>query len=322
MYFRHNLAIIIPAYKKNFFDKALRSLAEQTNKNFTVYIGDDASADNLREIADHYSAQLNICYHRFPNNIGAKHLVNQWNRCVALAKNEKWLWLFSDDDIADSNCVEVFYNTIEKDKASFDVYRFNTRIINDYDEVTASTFESPFVDSSYNMAKEILYGNRGNAMPDHIFSRAVYEKYNGFVYTDYAQAADWATSILFSSEKGICTMPGAKVNWRLGSYNITGFTDQKKAGMIKGHLQFLNWALRHFNYLEKDERADELIEIKKALAFNMNHILFSHYKAVYYSNFTGTFRFLYKLHDSGAKALYSTLRLYYNLKFNFAFRMR
>ncbi len=190
--------------------------------------GDDCSPDDLKTICDVYADKLQIVYHRFDNNIGAKRLVHQWNRCVALTKNEQWIWLFSDDDVADNNCVEVFYNTIKQDNAAFDVYRFNTRIINDSNEVMVSTFESPFIDSSYNMAKEILYGNRGNAMPDHIFSRAVYEKYNGFVYTDYAQAADWASSILFSQQKGICTMSQAKVSWRLGSYNITGVNESKK----------------------------------------------------------------------------------------------
>jgi glycosyltransferase involved in cell wall biosynthesis len=317
-----DLAIIIPAYKKTFFDQSLRSLANQTNKIFTVYVGDDCSPDDLKSVCDAYAGVLQIAYHRFENNVGAKHLVNQWNRCVALTKNEEWLWLFSDDDVADNNCVEIFYNTIKQDNAAFDVYRFNTRIINDADEVLVATFESPFIDSSYNMAKEILYGNRGNAMPDHIFSRAVYKKYKGFVYTDYAQAADWASSILFSHQKGICTMPQAKVNWRLGSHNITGLTTQKKVGMIKGHLQFLNWALNHFMYLQQEQKALEFIEIKKALAFNLQHILFSHYKALYYSNLKDVYRFLYKLYNSSTKALYHTTRLYYNLNLNPAFRQR
>jgi glycosyltransferase involved in cell wall biosynthesis len=318
----HDLAIVIPAYKKTFFDQSLRSLANQTNKNFTVYVGDDCSPDDLKTICDAYADKLQIVYHRFNSNIGAKHLVNQWKRCIALTKDEEWLWLFSDDDVADNNCVEIFYKTIKQDNEAFDVYRFNTRIINDANEVMVSTFESPFIDSSYNMAKEILYDNRGNAMPDHIFSRAVYDKYNGFVYTDYAQAADWASSILFSHQKGICTMPLAKVNWRLGSYNITGLTTQKKLGMIKGHLQFLNWALNHFTYLQQEQKALEFIEIKKALAFNLNHILFSHYKAVYYSNLKNIYKLLHKVYNSSAKALYSTLRLYYNLNLNPVFRQR
>src|SRR5690349_7148370 len=103
------LAVIIPAYKLAFFDKALSSLAYQTNKNFTVYIGDDCSPEDLEEITEKYKSQLDIHYTRFKNNIGAKYLVYHWNRCIQLTRGEPWLWLFSDDDIADANCVETFY---------------------------------------------------------------------------------------------------------------------------------------------------------------------------------------------------------------------
>ena len=36
-----NLAIIIPAYKGAYLKRTLDSLVQQTNKNFSVYIGDD-----------------------------------------------------------------------------------------------------------------------------------------------------------------------------------------------------------------------------------------------------------------------------------------
>ena len=40
------LAIIIPYYKIVFFEETLKSLSEQTDKRFKVYIGDDASPEN------------------------------------------------------------------------------------------------------------------------------------------------------------------------------------------------------------------------------------------------------------------------------------
>ncbi len=65
-----------------------------------------------------------------------------------------------------------------------------------------------------------------------------------------------------------------------------------------------------------------LLRTKKALDFNLNHILFSHYKVLYYSNLKCIYRLLSKLYNSSAKALYNTIRLYYNLNFNPAFRRR
>ena len=40
------LAIVIPYYKLTFFEATLQSLADQTDKRFMVYIGDDASLES------------------------------------------------------------------------------------------------------------------------------------------------------------------------------------------------------------------------------------------------------------------------------------
>ena len=300
------LAVIIPAYKATFFDKALQSISNQTDKNFTVYICDDTSTEDLEDIAKQYKTKQDINYNRFKNNIGAKYLVHQWNRCIHLRKGEPWFWLFSDDDIADANCVETFYRTIAEDNNKFDVYRFDTRIIDEHDDVLGDSPESPFVDPTYNMAVEILIGKRGNSMPDHIFSRYIIEKNEGFVYTDYAQAADWATSILFSSEKGICTMKEAKLNWRVSNQNISGTARRNRRNLLKGHLQFLNWVLNHFSNLGNGHGYKQ---VRDASVWNLSHVVNTHYKGLSIYNFTDVYIF-YKKILNPLKAFRKTLRLY------------
>lgn len=308
----NDLAIVIPAYKNAFLNESLRSLANQTNKNFNIYIGDDCSPYSLKKIVDKYNGVLPINYHRFENNIGAKHLVKQWNRCIELTKDESWLWLFSDDDIADADCVQAFYETRQKDNGSFDVYRFNTRILNNNNGDITDTPESPFIDSSYNMAIEILKGNRGNSMPDHIFSRAVYNKYGGFVCTDYAQAADWATSILFSSEKGICTIHGPKINWRISNQNISGLAAKNKKVLLKGYLQFLEWILNHFKHRDDTLKYKNIVEVSKA---NLLTIINTHYKGLALCSILDVYCF-YKKNYKPNKPLLHTLRLYFRKRFN------
>lgn len=46
----NKLAIVMPAYKARFLRQALESIAQQTDKRFTVYVGDDASPDDIKEI--------------------------------------------------------------------------------------------------------------------------------------------------------------------------------------------------------------------------------------------------------------------------------
>lgn len=306
------LAVIIPAYKHEFFDKALQSLANQTNKSFNIYIGDDCSPFDLKSIVDKHTNQLNISYTRFTNNIGAKNLVHQWNRCVKLTKTERWLWLFSDDDIADANCVEVFFKTVEADNKQFDVYRFDTRVIDKDDRLIGNNPESPFVERSFDMALEILKFNRGNSMPDHIFSREVYEQFNGFVYTEYAQGADWATSILFSSIKGICTMNGAKVSWRLSDQNISGQAS-KKNEMLRGYLQFLIWTDKNFYNLKyKNTGCYKILQTN--INLSLVQVIHRHYKKLSLYMFKEIFDY-YKNKHTTINSFLLSLFLYATIKY-------
>ena len=110
-----SLAIIIPAYKDTYLRETLDSLVSQTINDFVVYIGDDCSPYNLKSIVNEYECKLNIVYVRFDNNLGGQSLVAQWNRCVAMSK-EKYIWLFSDDDLLPPNAVERFWNFEESHK--------------------------------------------------------------------------------------------------------------------------------------------------------------------------------------------------------------
>ena len=276
----HDLAIIIPAYKEAYFELALQSLASQTCKNFNLYIGDDASPADLKTIAGRFSNFLDISYTRFDNNIGAKNLVNQWARSVALSKNEKWVWLFSDDDIADPTCVEDFYRIAGRNKDRFDVYRFNTCVIDKQGSIMYDTPVGPTEETSEQMAYNLLMGERGNSMPDHIFTREVYRQNGGFVFTDYAQGADWATSILFSQKKGLAIIPGSKIYWRYSGINISSSAAGKRNQAVKGHMQFLGWVLQHFDYLKKTQTGISYDMFKTGIRTNIRNVFTHHYRGL------------------------------------------
>jgi glycosyltransferase involved in cell wall biosynthesis len=270
-----SIAIIIPAYKKAYFDKALQSLADQTVKKFTVYIGDDCSPEDLVSIVDRYRDKICIVYHRFDKNLGSVNIVEQWERCINLSKQEQWIWLFSDDDVADSKCIEDFHRISALKQ--FDVYRFNTSVIDANDKIIYDHVGSPEVESSAEMAYWLLKGKRGNSMPDHIFSRHIYNKHK-LVNTAYAQAADWATSIQFSKEKGMCTIPNSRLFWRYSGNNISSIASSKRSKMVHGHIQFIEWTKKHFEYLKTDYIDISYGMMMDALRSNLTHILITHYK--------------------------------------------
>lgn len=305
-----SLAIIIPAYKKQFFAKALESLANQTNKNFTLYIGDDHSPFDLQSIVDNYRDKIAIVYNRFDYNMGAQKLVLQWKRCIELTQGEEWLWLFSDDDIADSNCVANFYSTRNENADRFDVYRFNTVTIDADDNLINHSPLGPTVESSEQMAYFLLKGQRGNSMPDHIFSRAIYDECGGFVITDYAQGADWATSILFSKKKGICIIQNSTICWRYSGSNISSTAYKKRDATLKGYLQFSEWLVNHFKYLKKQSTSISFNEMLAAIQDNLSSIIIHHYKGFNLSHAKWLYNFYrFKLYMSPADTINELIKI-------------
>lgn len=238
---KSDLAIVIPAYKIDFFDSALKSLSNQTNKNFTVYVGIDASKADIESVIDRYKYSISIVYQRFDENLGGKDLVAQWNRCLNLIKDEQWIWLFSDDDMMEADCIEDFYNEI-RNGANYDLYHFDVDIINERDEIIKKAKTFPTVIDAVSFLKKKNSAALDSFVVEYIFRRSTFIKLGGFQYFDLAWGTDIATWAKIGKEKGIKTISGAKVFWRQSSVNITPKVDREKLiRKLKAHVCFYIW---------------------------------------------------------------------------------
>ncbi|HEV7330144.1 MAG TPA: glycosyltransferase [Flavisolibacter sp.] len=237
------LAIVIPAYKLTFFDKALNSIACQTNKNFTLYIGDDNSFEDLFLVVKRYQSQINIVYKKFDENLGSRSVVHHWERCIALTGDEEWIWLFSDDDIMAEDCVEQFYKAITETKSGFDVYRFNCCIINEAGKPMTGISQYPSIQTSYQFLWSRLTYQCHSYIVNAVFSRKVYIQNQGFVNFTVAWCSDDATWIRFAQEKGIYTLKNGLVYWRQSTLNISGNRScrQNRQKKYRGAGQFVSW---------------------------------------------------------------------------------
>jgi glycosyltransferase involved in cell wall biosynthesis len=244
-----DLAIVIPAYKKQFFSQALNSIASQTSKNFTLYIGDDNSNDDLYSIVKTFEKDINIVYKKFESNLGSTSLTKQWERCVNLSKEESYIWLFSDDDIAPPEAVQKFYETIRSKNDGYDLYRFNICYIDQSGNESGDFSNHPVYESSENFIKRRLKFQTISAACEYIFSRKVFDKH-GFVEFPLGWCADDATWATFGKEYGIITIPSKPVQFRLSGFNIsTNITlDNIKFNSV---LKFLKWGKTHFPSVDK-----------------------------------------------------------------------
>ncbi|MCE6992753.1 glycosyltransferase [Dyadobacter sp. CY323] len=248
-----NLAIVIPAYKSAFFDAALASIAGQTNRRFTVYVGDDCSPENLQPIISSYESKINIVYKKFSENLGGNDLVAHWERCIEMTLNEEWIWLFSDDDIMEPGCVEAFYKTQEKN-TDCDVFHFNIRIIGEAGETIKElpSYQKKITIDEFNTLK---WSSKINSyVVEYIFRTAKYRETGRFLNFPHAWHSDEATWTKIGWEKGIVTISDAMVNWRRSSVNIT--PDTKSINIVKGKLnasiKFAEWVVNFYRQKGSD----------------------------------------------------------------------
>lgn len=235
----HKLAIVVPAFKAGFLELALRSLATQTDSRFSLYVFDDASSEALEPIFTRvFGDAPHRHYHRFTENWGGRSLTRHWNRCIDLT-SEPWIWLFSDDDLADPCCVEAFHNSLS-DSPSSDVYRFRKQVIDDEGALLPIADLSPQHETSQEMVLARFRGGM-TTVPEHIFSRAAYEREGGFVDFPLAWFSDDATWAAFGRKTGIWTLPGGQVFWRYGASNLSSANRKHTFTKLVAIKQYLSW---------------------------------------------------------------------------------
>jgi glycosyltransferase involved in cell wall biosynthesis len=243
------LAIIIPYYKLTFFEATLQSLADQTDKRFKVYIGNDSSLEDPLPLLEKYQDKIDFIYHEFEENLGGRSLVKQWERCIALSGSEEWIMILGDDDVLGKNVVEEFHTFINQIKKEVDLIRFNLRIIDKNGQLQSDDFEHRDHESANDLLERMFLMKETITASEFVFSRKVYEENNGFVDFPLAWFSDYATWLVFSKQTGIYHVKRASVYWRLSGINISSksTTFRETELKVKSLFLFMSFLQVHFS---------------------------------------------------------------------------
>ncbi|MCH2460552.1 MAG: glycosyltransferase family 2 protein [Gemmatimonadetes bacterium] len=214
----HQLAIVIPAFKPDFFRASLSSIAVQTDRRFQLYVGDDGGPSAISEICSSFP-DLDMKYCRFNDNLGSQSLTGHWNRCVALS-GEPWVWLFADDDLMTPECVASFYQELEN-AGKTTLLRFDTDTIDAEGNTTAVNVRHPREESGIDFIFERLKGCRSSYVVEYIFRREAFDKNKGFASYPAGWCADDVTWFQFSDGEVIRTLENGRVKWRASGRNIS-----------------------------------------------------------------------------------------------------
>ncbi len=234
------LALIIPAWKTSFLQKALESVERQTGSGFSVYIFDDAGPAGISEIVSPFlKRNPEWSYHGFSENMGMENLSAHWNRCIQKT-TEDWVWLFSDDDEMEADCIPAFFRAIES-FPNHQVYRFGLSIMDEKGQISGGNVSSPEIISGFDFGRMRFFREFSSAAVEFIFARKAFESFGGFPQFPAAWCADDAAWISFSGEEGIRLIPGPSVRWRFSPSGISGSGGAWTKKKTKAAILFICW---------------------------------------------------------------------------------
>lgn len=288
------LAIIIPYYKIDFFEETLHSLANQTNKNFKVYIGDDASPDSPEDILKKFHGKFDFVYHRFEKNLGSVSLTKQWERCIDLSGDEEWLMILGDDDFLGNTVVELWYQKFDAFFSKSEVIRFATKIVEQQTNSVSETYFHPI----WERATESFYRKfthlTRSSLSEHIFTRKAFLKYR---FTNYPLAwnSDDRAWLDFSGKKPIYSINDSVVFVRISSVNISGKIDnieKKNLSVIAFYKFLIEKKIKYYSVLQREKiiRFYEN-EIKKQRDLKLSEWLFLLFFYLKYLDFNSIKKF-------------------------------
>lgn len=290
------LAIVIPYYKIDFFEETIQSVAAQTNKNFYIYIGNDASPDNPNEIIQKHLNPEDYSYFDYQENVGSKNLALQWERVLENVK-EEWFQILGDDDLISENFVEEFYNNLPTvESKNISVMKFSHQWIDDNNKVLEN-FDYPFTEIN---ATDFFVKKHKNeiksSLSENIFKRSFFLQ-NKFEKLPLAWGSDDIAILAFSDFKKILYIHTAKVKVRISAASISGsesnLDEKLKADHELKRIVIIKYS-SHFNY----EFINSIIENYLHNCYTNNYkldstIIFYHIRNLKFINFFKSLKKLY-----------------------------
>jgi glycosyltransferase involved in cell wall biosynthesis len=278
------LAIIIPYYKLTFFEATLQSLANQTDKRFKVYIGNDASKEDPSALLEKYYGQFDFEYKKFEENLGGISLVKQWERCIALIGNEEWIMILGDDDVLGEKVVASWFKNYELFNEKANIVRYSSKIIDEEKQTFSEVYEHPV----WELATDSFFRKYENltrsSLSEYVFSKVSYLKFGFHDYPLAWHSDDWAW-LNFSDNKPIFSINESLVYVRISKNSISGKKDndfQKDLATLKFYKFIVSNKLKFYNKAQRKQLLDKFENaIKRTGKINLSEwflIFFSYLK--------------------------------------------
>lgn len=260
-----SLAVVIPYYNIDYFDKTMLSLACQIDKRFKVYIGNNNSPDDPEKVLKNYRDKLDIIYKEFNNERNPVTLSEQLLQCILMISDEEWFMILGDDDILEPNVISDFYRHLPQiNKNQINVVKYSTILINMNDDLISTIYRYNQIENSIDLYVKKTKNRSRSSLSEHIFRTNQFIKHKIPFYS-LAWHTDDMMILLYSNFDKIYCISDSVVVIRISGKNISSWENKYKREKTEASIFF---------YFELITRYNEKFNIEELKIF-YRHLIFS-----------------------------------------------
>lgn len=223
MHSEASFTIAIPAYKGGFLKEAVESCLCQTYPMFEIVVLDDASPEDIRGICSAFN-DSRLKYFRNEANVGAERVVENWNRCLALAKGEYFICI-GDDDRLTPNALSTYLALIEK-YPDPSVWHGQAEVIDENGALKRTLPPRPEFESVYSLIWNRWNGRKQQYVGDFCYRTEALKRMGGYEFLPLAWGSDDITAVKMAAEDGIANTASICFQYRENERSISNSHNQ------------------------------------------------------------------------------------------------
>lgn len=243
-------SICIPAYKSRFLEKCITSILQQTVTDFELIILNDCSPEPIEAIVQQIEDNR-IHYYINEKNVGGIKLVQNWNKCLALAKGE-YIMIMGDDDELEPDYLYEFTQLIDR-YPHLHIYHCRSKIIDETGNTVMLTPACPSYETVYDSIWHRLEQYRSNYISDYVYRTAALKEQGGFYSLPLAWGSDDITAFIATGERGIAHTNKPIFRYRSNSLSIT--SSGNNWHKMQANLGYEKWLTAFLQHIPTNEEA-------------------------------------------------------------------
>ena len=193
-------SFFLPAFKAEYLDKAIRSIIEQSLREWELLIVNDASPENVDAIVSSYLADPRVKYYQNEKNLGRDNLVGFWNSYIP-ACSGKYIVFASDDDLYEPDYLQEMLSLTEE-YPDCDLFHCRIQYINKDGNIIQIAQPAQCYETQMDFIYQRLVWKRKQTLQEFVFRKAALLKKGGLVSFPLAWTSDSATTYLMA-EHGV-----------------------------------------------------------------------------------------------------------------------